>query len=468
MKIGIAVIMLIMSSSYLAIGQSLRLVFGDSLTGEKGKMTYVLPDKSMWIIGLTDAGPLGGSDIIVSKRDSLGNELATLSHFGTADYDYPNNMLALNGQLILAGEVYRANGGDGTITILDGSGRLVSANQYGLPGQTEQFYDIKATADGGFIVTGFGNTPTSNSNDILVSKFDRLYQQEWMKTYDFGRNEVGVAIVERPTGGYFVAADQAQAGGNYNVLILALDSLGNEEWDSTVINPNNGGCKQMKLYQDQIVIVGEMSTSTSSAFDPYMIRLNLAGQVQWEGTLPQSNEGDAIFDLAIQDANTYIMTGYIYNTTTTNTDMMLMIVDSVGQVLSTQYYGGNSFDMGYDVQLLADGEVVLTGFTSEPNGNQVLVIRERLSNLLAAPQQKQAPTQSLVIAPNPATDWVQLMDLPQEGDYEGRIYNSLGQLTWKGELANSHQLNIQFLSTGYYHLQLSNKTTTWATVFYKK
>ncbi|MGH1337082.1 MAG: T9SS type A sorting domain-containing protein [Aureispira sp.] len=457
----------LLASVFTLKAQPLILSFGDPLIGEKGLVTEVMPDESLWIFGVTSVGLFGSNDILFTRRTVAGTVLNSTRYIGTADLDYPNNMLAQNGELIVVGEVLGAAGGDALVLVLDTTGRLLSRGQYGLAGQSEQFYDIKATADGGFIVTGFGNQPNGNANDILVSKFDQNHQQEWMRTYDFGRNEVGVAVVERPNGGYFVAADQLQSTGNYNVLVLALDTLGNALWDSVVTSPYNGGCKQMKLHQDQIIIVGEMATSTSSAFDPYMIRLNLAGQVQWKGTIPQSNHGDAIFDLVIKDANTYLLTGYSYHVATANTDMVLMVVDSVGQVLDTRYYGGSSFDMGYDIQWQGGNEVILTGFSTIQNDNQLFVIKDDLSNVLAFPREEKNALSSLRLTPNPTTGWLEIMNLNPKGNYEGFIYNNIGQMVWQGILSTNHQLDVTTLPQGYYYLQLQDNTTTWASPFYK-
>ncbi len=440
--------------------QWLALSFGDSLIGEKGIASHVMPDGSLWMLG-SAAG-----NVALVKIDTAGTISNLGQWYGSAATEYPNNMVVQNGQLIIAGEVHQATGVDALIIIVDTAGNQISRTQYGLPNQSEQYYDIKATRDGGFIVTGFLAAPNGNSNDILVSKFDALYLQEWSKSYDYGLNEVGVAVVERPNGGYLIAADQAQpSSGNYNVQIVAIDGRGTEEWNTTISNPNNGGCKQMKLYQDQILIVGEMSTSSSMAFDPYLVRLNLAGQIQWEGTLPKSNRGDALFDLAIQNNNRYYLTGYSYNTATANTDMILLVVDSLGQTVEERYYGGNSFDMAYDIQLLPGAEVVLTGFKSEPSGNQFFVVRERFPNLVATTTLP-APL-PLALAPNPTTATLQLLALPQGKTYTATLYDPLGRLVWQGNLPANHELNLAPFSAGIYYLQLADGEVIWGATVQK-
>ncbi|MFK7797954.1 MAG: T9SS type A sorting domain-containing protein [Aureispira sp.] len=467
MKLFCIALVVLIISGVPSMAQPYLLTFGDFQIGEKGVVSHLMPDGSFWVFGVIEAGPLGSNDVLFTRRDIQGNIINAERYLGGPNLDYPNNLLVQNGEMIVAGEVIGVAGGNGAIWVLDTSGRLVSSNQYGLAGQSEQFYDIKATADGGFVVTGFGNQPNGNANDVLVSKFDQNKQQEWLQTYDFGTNEVGVSIIERPTGGYFVAADQLQPSGNYNVLLLALDSVGNALWDSVITSPYNGGCKQMKRYQDQIVIVGEMATSTSTAFDPYMIRLNLAGQVQWKGTIPQSNNGDAIFDLAIKDANTYFLTGYGYNTATANTDVILLTVDSVGQIRDRRYYGGNSFDMAYDIQLLSTHEVVLTGFSTIQNNNQLLVVQDDLSSVLSMTNSADFTTPSFSIAPNPTWGWVQIADLPLDESYKVVVYNRIGQVVWEGELPSNHQVNLTHLQEGYYYVQIQGTTTIGGSVLYK-
>ncbi len=439
--------------------QTYTTILGDSLIGEKGLVSHLMPDSSIWLVGATQQGTIGGGDIVMIRLDALGNPIGNPSYFGTPDLDYPNNMLVQDHQLIIVGEIHRTAGVNGFVLVLDTAGQQLSWSEHGLAGQSEQFFDIKPTRDNGFVVAGFGSLPNVVGNDFLVAKFDSLGANQWLNFYDLGQNDIGVTIVERPTGGYLVAGDQNQRNNNYNVVILSLDSLGNREWDNVIRYPYNGGCKNMQLYQDQIVIVGEMATPTSSAFDWYLIRLDLAGQLQWQGTIPQSDRGDAIFDIAIVHNNKYYLTGYSYNNNTSNTDIQVMAVDSLGQILAQQYYGSNSFDMGYDIQVLPNESFMVTGFGTYNSDNQMVVIRDKF-NLISPTNTLVKDTPSLTAYPNPTINGiVQIKGLKEALRYELTIYNSTGIACHTQILPPNHQVNISHLDTGIYWLAIHNPST---------
>lgn len=433
-------------------------VFGDTAVGEKGIVSHQLTSGLIWTIGSTNNGTNGSTDIVATCIDTLGNTIRGPFFYGSAALDYPNNMIYHNGKMIVAGETFDSVGLDGCILIIDTLGQLISFQEYGLPNQSEQFFDIKPTTDGGFVVAGFGATQQGVGNDYLIAKFDSNYQEEWRRIHDLGTNDIGVCVVPNPmTGGYLIAGDQVQRAGNYNVMVMAVDSLGDQQWTSLVPNPNNGGCKQMKRVGNQVVIVGEMSTSSSSAFDPYFIRMSLSGNVLHQATIPQSDFGDAMFDIAIQNNNLYHLTGYLYDTTVNNTNLTVLSIDSSGGVVRQQQYGGNSFDMGYDIQLVAGDQLLVTGFSTVLGDNQFFVLKDILSTNTALVNIIPKAV-DLQCFPNPATHQVQIKNLNPTVDYKYTIFDEQGKPLVSSTLKKARNIDLSFLTAGLYLIQIKNTT----------
>jgi len=436
-----------MLTTYVSVLKAqVELVFGDSLVGEKGIVSQQLPDGTIWTVGMTQSGPNGGNDLLAVRLDTTGNFLTPIQYYGTAALDYPNNMIYQDGKLIVVGERHDNGNVDGFIMQMDTTGVVQTYLHYGQPNETEQFYDIKATQDGGFVVTGFGASPTATANNFLLSKFDASGQQEWMKTYDWGTNEVGVAVVETPDGGFLIAGDQLQFSGNYNVLVAKCDSVGNLLWQKSVYSPYNGGCKQMVATNDQVVIVGEMATATSFSFDVYMIRMDWNGNVLFQQTIPKTNSGDAAFDVFVQDENTIYVTGYLFDGPTSNTNLFVMALDSAGQILDEKQYGAHNFDMGYDIKLLSNNKFMITGFTSRPN-NQVYVILDELSPITAVNAPLLSTEKFAPIYPNPTVASIYIPTALQ--GYTVRVSSMLGEILIEQENV-SDQLMVKILSKGIY------------------
>lgn len=390
-------------------------IFGDPLVNEKAIATHPMEDGSFWVLGFSDVGIHGGADAILTRLDSLGNTISPIVYLGGADNDYPNNMIYKSGKLIIAGETHTAMNSnvDGFILIVDTAGVFESFTTYGQVGQTEQFFDIKATQDGGFVVSGFAALPNRIGNDFLIAKFDNRNNYNWLQIHDLGANDIGVAVVEKPQGGYILVGDKLQASGNYNIALIGCDALGNMLWDTTVINPYNGGSKQAVIQDNQLVIVGEMTTASSTAFDLYLVRTDLQGNLIWQGTIPKTDHGDAIFDLIVKSLNEIFITGYAYNNTTQGTDLVVMEIDSIGGIVNERYYGGTSFDMGIDIQVLADGRFIISGFTNRQTSNQYYIIYDSFS-LINTVSTLSIEAKRASIYPNPTTA---LLHLPENLDF---------------------------------------------------
>jgi hypothetical protein len=432
-----------------AANAQVELVFGDPLVNEKAIATYPMPDGSFWVIGFSNVGIHGGADVALTRIDSLGNTITPVAYLGGVDNDYPNNMIYKSGKLIIAGETHTAinSNVDGFILIIDTAGTFVSFDTYGQVGQSEQFFDIKATQDDGFVVSGFASLPNHVGNDFLVAKFDDKNNYDWMQIHDLGTNDIGMIALEKPQGGYILVGDQLQPAGNYNIALINCDALGNRLSDTTIFNPYNGGCKQAVIHDNQLIIVGEMGTATSSAFDPYMVRTDLQGNVLWQGTIPKTDNGDAIFDLIVKSLNEIFITGYVYNNTTQGTDLMVMEIDSIGGIVHERYYGSTSFDMGIDIQVRNDGRFVISGFTNRQASDQYYIIYDSFSPMTSV-QSLQLEDEIESVYPNPTVDWV---NLPKGLNFSQlEVVDELGRIT--SMKVRNQQIDISHFNTGKYWL----------------
>lgn len=422
----------------------LEIIFGDSLVGEKGIVSHVMPDKSIWVVGVTDNGPNGAQDIFLVKVDTNGQLISKMSYYGSPDRDYVNNMLVQDGKMILVGETHYANHLDANIYVFDTAGTLIQSNLFGSNTSSEQFYDAKPTNDGGCIVAGFSAVPNVPGNDMLLAKFDSSFQLTWIQSYDLGSNDVAMTAFERPDGGYLVVGDQDQPGGNYNIIMMGCDQYGTYEWDSLVPSSFNGGCKTMKVFNNAIYIVGEISTPTSTYFDIYLCKVNWNGSVEWQKTIPKTDLGDAAFDLIPYGTDRFLMTGYLYNPLKTSTDLFVMTIDTNGQLIQEKTYGSDLFDMGYDLKWLDSTRFVATGFKTE-NSNQVFVLIDNTNNLTnTSISTIQRP--KLQIYPNPSDG---IFNVSSDQIKNINIWTLDGQL-YQNIDPSSHQIDLQHADEGFY------------------
>ena len=132
------------------------------------------------------------------------------------------------GGLILLVQTDRIGSGsvDFWILRLADDGQLIWQHTYGGSG-ADRGYDIKPTADGGFIAVGETESYGYGGNDILILKLDAGGALQWQKTYGGTGSEQAFWVEQSSDGGYMVAGRTNSFGnGGFDALVLKLDSFG--------------------------------------------------------------------------------------------------------------------------------------------------------------------------------------------------------------------------------------------------
>lgn len=462
---ALVIILLLGFVPQLSAQQYYQKLFGDTLVNERGVTAYQRADGSMLVIGATEAGNFGGYDVMTFLVDAQGNRISKIENFGTPHLDFPNSFFYKDGIVTIVGETMQFSpfNLDGFILRLDTMGNFIDFNTYGAADKSEQFYDVVPTQDGGFAVSGFGSTVGGVASDFYVAKFDANSAFQWDAFYDFGSSESGMTLVQTPDKGFVLMGDVLQPGGNYNLGLVKIDSLGNLRWNKTLQEPYNGGCKNAIINSlGDIVVVGEMSTATSSSFDIYLARVSINGDSLFSGHIVGGEGGDAGFDIYEENPNKYLIVGY--NDNNGQSDLGVTEVDSMGNILQQSFYGGGGalLDIGYGIQPSVNGGYIAIGRgQSTPNDEQVFVIYDYFSPFLATDEHFSAAAH-LQLYPNPSSDYLLLdFELAERSDLSIELYSINGSLirrTHAGTFAGKQQLqiNTQDLAAGVYFVRLSS------------
>lgn len=444
--------------------QYYQKLFGDSLVNERGITAHQRSDGSMLVIGVTSSGSYGGYDVVTFLIDAEGNRQSKIENYGTSNQDYPNSMFYKDGIITIVGETTQLNpfNLDGFILRLDTMGNLIDLNTYGDPNKSEQFYDVIPTQDGGFATSGFGGVVGGVGSDFYIAKFDANATLQWDQFYDFGSNESGMTIVQTPDEGYMLIGDVLQPTGNYNLGLTKIDSVGNLIWNKTIREPYNGGCKNAIINSlGQVVVIGEMSTASSSSFDIYLARVSVDGDSLFSGHVVGSEAGDAGFDIYEENPNKYLVVGY--NSNNGQSDLGVTEVDSVGNILQQTFYGGAGtlLDIGYSIQPSVHGGYIAIGRgQSDPNDDQILVVYDYFTPFLGTDTPYSLDA-NINLYPNPTSDYLNIdFEVGESTKLTTELYSTDGALIRSinnGELAGQQQfqIDIQDLPQGIYFVRFT-------------
>jgi len=165
---------------------------------------------------------------------------------------------------------------------------------------------ISLTADGGYIL---GGTTSSNNGDVFghhggldfwMLKLDIDGTVQWKKVLGGTENEVAQVVHQTVDGGYFIAGYSASNnydilgnhGGDFDGWIVKLNSNGLILWQKALGGSGWDDIWSAQQTSDNGYILAGRSSSTDGdvtenrgQFDFWIIKLNEAGQIQWQKSL---------------------------------------------------------------------------------------------------------------------------------------------------------------------------------------
>lgn len=196
---------------------------------EEGRAITATKDGGIAIAGVVN----DNTDALVVKFDANGRQIWTRSVGEAGKEEEANDIVELpDGSLAIVGlklsdpvnvDVYLAK--------LDSKGNVLWDRTQGDPLYTEEGRDIKATADGGFIITGYNGKLLSSFNDLILLKTDergsvisnritgRVFEdRDGQCDYDNGERLLNNWIVRaKSTNNTYYGTTDAK--GNYNLLV---------------------------------------------------------------------------------------------------------------------------------------------------------------------------------------------------------------------------------------------------------
>lgn len=236
-------------------------------------------------------------------------------------------ILEIPGGYAAAGE----EAGDALLLFLDPGGQVVDERSYG--GQfPDRALGLARTPLGGFVLAGIhGGTPADPGSFLWACETDGLGDVLWERTYGEGAAH---AVQARPGGGFVLAGETPGAGGDLDLVVLALDADGGELWRRTFGGSDDDWGRGLALTPDGGCVAVGTTRSFSSAplsflrDEVYLVELDELGSTRWQvvkGKSPDSSDGaDSV--VALADGG-FLLAGR------TNAHVMLTKVDREGTTI---------------------------------------------------------------------------------------------------------------------------------------
>lgn len=216
-------------AKYTAAGETEWVkTFGDSGIDLSERMLQT-PDGGFLLAGMTTFPSNGPEDIAVIKTDAAGN-LQWSKHFGGDGYEEAYGLAATaDGGYVISGfsTSFSTNNDDAYLVKINSDGNLAWSRAYGGTRQ-DRAYAVAQANDGGFILTGTTASFGDTLSDLLMLKTDVFGNQLWMKSFGGTKKDEGRWVITCADGGYAaIGTTESSGNGNADFYFVKTDDAGN-------------------------------------------------------------------------------------------------------------------------------------------------------------------------------------------------------------------------------------------------
>jgi uncharacterized delta-60 repeat protein len=330
------------------------------------------------VAGTTNSFGGGNNDFLVIKLNPTGN-IQWVKTFGgwyndDVSYLQPTN----DGGYIIVGKTNSFGTGDSDVLVikLNSQGNIEWSKTFG-GDSSEGTSFIKSTIDGGYIIVGSTHSFDAGYSDIIVIKLNSQGDIEWSKI--FGRNgwDAACSIQQTNDGGYILGGRTEAFGiGYWDFLIIKLTPTGDIQWSkifggeyydltSFIYQTNDGG----------YIAGGSTESFGVGGFDILVMKLNSVGNIEWAKTFGTVKDDYGFSFQKTQDGG-YVIAGAT-GSWNEGFDFLVIKLDSTGIIQWSKTFGGGDWDVASSISQTNDGGYIVAGSTSSfgAGGDDFLVIK---------------------------------------------------------------------------------------------
>lgn len=226
---------------------------------------------------------------------------------------------------------------------------------------TDNVYQLKQTSDLGYITIGDSNSNTGDLSgnhggyDVLVVKMDANGNQQWLKLFGGSADDRGRCILQTPDGGYIIGGHTYSNNGDVtlnrgfdDIWIIKLDSAGEIQWQKTIGGSQSDTLGSLVQTSDGGYIAAGFSNSQNGDHDVnsilgvWILKLSSDATIQWQKSYTNGvniNNEQRIRQTA---DNGYIVAfTSAYLSPTSSYDIYIKKLDSLGNIQFQKSYGGS-------------------------------------------------------------------------------------------------------------------------------
>ncbi len=440
------------------------LQFGDVTSNNRGSCLFPDQFDNVLFAGTVSNGMSFSDDIFISKINPTGTQIWS-NTYGNGNNEFVNNCIGFDDRyLIVCGNTTDSITGktNGLLLKIDTAGNLIWLESFGEALSNEDFIGITILSNDNIAVTGFATTDVGFGNDVLTVIFNQAGEVQNSFVFGTTNNDYGMSILETPGGDLIISGDRAIDALNYNPFFARTSPEGVIAFDNIFNLSENSGCKAMHFNNaGNLIFSGETATPVEAVFDILIAEADTNGNLIFAVNIPGAG-AEAGYDIAVESDSTYVITGFGFNPSSGENDIIAVQTDLSGNLINRKYFGANGADLAYDIKMDANGSFWLAGFTTVDENVLFALIYDTFDTAVAIQAIQVSP--SIHSYPNPCNNWLTIESNMPFNKIE--IINIAGETVYAYSLPESFSELVQIdMPSGMYILKLfHNKSISTSTI----
>ena len=334
-----------------------RFVLGSEI-GEVATSVLELEDGGLLIAGY-EYDAWGGEWDALALRVGVDGKQIWRRSSNLAGHDYAWVVRKAEGnRFVVVGTRPIADGNTaGYMECIDEDGTSLWLRTYGGP-KNEVLWAAEKTPDGGYVLAGQTDSRGAGGLDFYIVRTDSEGHEIWSQAYGGPATDRAFGIDVSPDGGALVAGFQGENPKAMNMLLLQVDSVGQEVWRRTLAGDRfDVGHDVLRLSDGGFAVSGYTSSFGPGDQDGFLMRLSPAGRMLWMHTYGETVE-DRVLHTAQTPDGGFVLVGYSKHQEAEIWDMVIRGVDRHGSLLWSRRAMGA---VGKDIIVGQDGTIIAVG-----------------------------------------------------------------------------------------------------------
>ena len=166
--------------------------------------------------------------------------------------------------------------------------------------------------DDGFLITGFTSSFGNGGKDLWIVRTDKNRKEIWNRFYGGMSMDTGLEALPTKDNGFIILGQTYSYGaGLSDIWIIKIDSIGNKIWDNTYGTEKlDIGYDICESNEDGYIIAGTTISKKTNSLDAYVVKIDSLGNVIWTNSYG-GLDIDGVSSIAkIADDYGYVLLGY--------------------------------------------------------------------------------------------------------------------------------------------------------------